>query len=355
MSDLATLRQDLHRWLATGLALHERLAALESAAAQAPSLAAVAARPAVDAAPKAARPRRAATPPRSPDPADPAPSPTEIAQAIAAAELPTGFRPTVMLTPDRARVLLACWPMRGVPNIAIARMMGALPGEPIQENPRLASLYSWAQKLGLPPSRGRAPNEQPGPPPTRPAPLWSDERRERFRAMWAESRDNDAIMAELNKMAGPALTLHRQLFDKAGQMGLGARPGIPRGAKPGTQYRPRVPKATEPSAPLPLAAALRVAPSGASSETGDLPVPLRRIGPNQQTHAQPAAPMPAGNDPGVADAALERRHGKARALLLRGTPEATVAHQAGLPLREVIRIKGELREQQLHAAQEAAE
>lgn len=227
-------------------------------------------------------------------------------------------------------------------------------------------------------------------------PPWrTDAREAELRRMWAASASTREIFAALQAMPGPEIAHRHEITRLAQALRLGVRPANTNrpmrfGARPNTPTRCWTTERTallvaEFATVLDLGALLaqlnallgteqvrnimgirnKAAKLGLRRQAATLPAkPLRapaappkpKPRPVLATPLPPALPAPPPSPPRPepsperADAVLARRHDRARALLARrNPPEASeIATTCALPLREVLRLRAEVRDALRH-------
>lgn len=250
-------------------------------------------------------------------------------------------RRTEKLTEARAGLLRQLWPDPALTVREIHQRINALPGEPFRSE---TTLYSAAMRLGMPPRPAKetaaatpAPPaaEAPAAPEAAPATPRKDPEAESQPMQTAApvAPDTPARAANNDKATPERAELMRELWldPSVHVRDIHARIN----ALPGEPY-------TNPTSLYGLAVRLGL-PTQRPIEARSAPVPP----------PQPAEPAPPPADPAIADAKLTETQGKARAMLMRGSEPAVVAMHTKLPLREVIRLQGEVREARRRAAADA--
>jgi len=266
-------------------------------------------------------------------------------------------------TPEREAKLRELWAQAATDEVILAALQ-ALEGPPFV---RWRQVQDKATILKL----GRRPVS-----PGAKADKWTAERRELLRELWPQLEISPAALAErLSALPGPPVTPSQATSYAVAVLRLGAR-GTLRAAEHAAQHEPAPTETPQPDeAALPPRHArdkLTAARAALLQELwpqGEIPVTttLARINalpgePYTSTASlygiaqrlglpseRPAAKTVTAIAPEVADAAIEARHERAKALLREGKPEHIVQMQTRLPLREVFRLKMEVREERRRA------
>ncbi len=229
-------------------------------------------------------------------------------------------------TPEREALLRAEYP-DAVDGAALLARVNALPGPPVASH---EALKMWAVKLGLrkteatirtlrrrwQSSGGRKSMAK------RPK-LRTPERTALFVARYPLEGASDALIAALNGQPGPPITKRDTLLDWASTLKLRMTPEarlelLRRHAE---MARSHIVQPFKPPAPP----------------------PMRKARTPRPVVVEAAPPPPVLPSEEQADAALERRHDRARRMLAAKRDAHMIASQCALPLREVFRLQGEMR------------
>ncbi len=247
---------------------------------------------------------------------------------------------------------------------------------------------------------------------------WTAEREALLRKLWADSAETDALLQALNALPGPALDQNKLRSKatvlKLGARGLAAplNGRAPRQVAEADTSRVRLPASFTPRGHLTEARArlllamwpnpyfslttirltLQAAPGQPTTASDSMlykwsrvlglgyrnledQVPAAEIPPTlppapplaapTAPEPEPAAkappapaaqhpPAPPVRAPELADAAVDRKQGEAKAMLFRGIPANIVAVQSGVNISVVLRLQGEVREARRLAAEGVA-
>lgn len=230
--------------------------------------------------------------------------------------LPPGFQPDGKLTEARARALVAGWHRYALSGRRLRAILAGLPGDKFGDND--STLYSFARRLGLPSQRfpDGAPPSDPVPEPAAPPPVAPQ-----------PATPQPEPVAEAPPPTPPEQPVEQE--------------EPPAGSLPPTQPEPQ---------PLPAPA-----PVAAALPTDALPQHARREAhPRGFIIAAPKRQPSPETAPELADAAVDRKHQEAKAMLFRGIPAAMVASQTKLNLNVVYRLQGEVRADRQRASEEIA-
>ena len=190
--------------------------------------------------------------------------------------------------------------------------LNTLPGKPLTDP---GQVHNLAVRMGL----KRQHLIQTVPPPD----VWTEARQQYLREHWLDPVPMTVLLEQVNAIPAPKpVSTTQALQDARKRLGLPSRLDVGRAVLKARNQQRRAEKAAKPKAPKPpRQVALRPMPAPVE-DAGPLPAWLQR--------------------PEYADEAVERRLDKARGMLKAKRDPFEVHLRAGLPLREVFRLRAEV-------------